>query len=172
MISPHEEPEGQEEEDDDDDPEQAALMNTVPLETEANRIHTALRAIRSKLDRPDSNLTAEFDSLKSIGTREKCEAAYQNRSRNRYTNVLPYDRTRVHLAVLPGDDNITYINANHVRLEGGNYVAAQGPLPGTCEDFWRMIWQLDSRIIVTTTNEVEGERTKCARYWPVSWWRR
>ncbi len=55
-----------------------------------------------------------------------------------------------------------YINANYISGEvpGSEvrYVATQGCLPGTVNDFWSMIWQEKTRVIVMTTNEVERGR--------------
>ena len=73
------------------------------------------------------------------------------------------DHTRVILE--GGDPNIVggdYINANYISGEVPNsekhYIATQGCLPGTVNDFWRMIWQQRSLVIVMTTNEVERGR--------------
>ncbi|VDK33360.1 unnamed protein product [Taenia asiatica] len=49
---------------------------------------------------------------------------------------------------------------------GPRYIATQGTLPNTIVDFWRMVWQEHSAIIVMITKEVERGRNKCSRYWP------
>ena len=46
------------------------------------------------------------------------------------------------------------------------YIAAQGPLPNTCADFWQMVWEQQCRLVVMLTTEVEQGRVKCHRYWP------
>ncbi|XP_017473137.1 PREDICTED: tyrosine-protein phosphatase corkscrew isoform X2 [Rhagoletis zephyria] len=46
------------------------------------------------------------------------------------------------------------------------YIATQGCLPTTIVDFWNMIWQENTRVIVMTTKEIERNRSKCAKYWP------
>ncbi|CAO1422496.1 unnamed protein product [Diamesa hyperborea] len=46
------------------------------------------------------------------------------------------------------------------------YIATQGCLPNTIMDFWSMIWQENTRVIVMTTKEIERTKKKCEKYWP------
>ena len=93
----------------------------------------------------------------------------ENCPRNRFENILPFDHTRVILKD-PDPSGNTYINANYVSGEIPNskysYIATQGCLPTTINDFWSMVWQEKSMIIVMITNEMERGRDKCAHYWP------
>ncbi|CAF1374617.1 unnamed protein product, partial [Adineta ricciae] len=91
----------------------------------------------------------------------------ENRTRNRFRNILPYDETRVALRNYSVND---YMNANHIRtpFEGfrREYIATQGPLPATVNDFWHMVQQELVKCILMITREMEGTKSKCARYWP------
>ncbi|UJR36649.1 hypothetical protein I4U23_029366 [Adineta vaga] len=90
-----------------------------------------------------------------------------NRIRNRFRNILPYDETRVVLRNYTATD---YMNGNRIRTPsegfGREYIATQGPLPATINDFWHMIQQESVKCIVMITRETEGTKNKCARYWP------
>ncbi|XP_046814153.1 tyrosine-protein phosphatase non-receptor type 9 isoform X1 [Vespa crabro] len=90
-----------------------------------------------------------------------------NQSKNRYTDVLCYDHSRVCLSQIDGDATSDYINANFVDgyKQKNAFINTQGPLPKTCGDFWRMIWEQQTLVIVMTTRVVERGRTKCAQYW-------
>ncbi|XP_043372321.1 receptor-type tyrosine-protein phosphatase eta isoform X2 [Dermochelys coriacea] len=124
-----------------------------------------------KKQQADSNcgFAEEYEELRSVGIHQPKFAAEltENRGKNRYNNVLPYDISRVKLSIQthPTDD---YINANY--MPGYNskkeFIAAQGPLPNTVQDFWRMIWEKNIYAIVMLTKCVEQGRTKCEEYWP------
>lgn len=88
---------------------------------------------------------------------------------NRYKNILPNVHSRVNLEQIGSDTTSRFINANFVADAGNNpkaYIAAQGPKPETVVAFWRMIWQENVRALVMVTGLMEGEKQKCARYWP------
>lgn len=91
--------------------------------------------------------------------------------KNRYSNVLPSEKTRVKLKNHSDEEGSDYINANFIDglIPGSEktYIAAQGPLPKTFPDFWRMIWETNCSVIVMLTRLVEnGNRLKCDRYFP------
>lgn len=108
-----------------------------------------------------------------------------NMHKNRYTDVLCYDHSRVVLSsaaavgdavaapditALLGDSvDITtdYINANFVDgyKQKNAYISTQGPLPKTSADFWRMVWEQQCLVIVMTTRVNERGRIKCGQYW-------
>nr|AAN64298.3 CD45 protein tyrosine phosphatase receptor type C [Petromyzon marinus] len=88
-----------------------------------------------------------------------------NTKKNRYSDILPYDHNRVKLS---GEGESDYINASYV--DGYNssirYIAAQGPLENTAGDFWQMIWEKKSSVIVMVTKCEEMGKVKCFQYWP------
>ncbi|NXI35220.1 PTN6 phosphatase, partial [Galbula dea] len=120
----------------------------------------------------------EFDSLqkqeaKQLFDRHEGQRP-ENKSKNRYKNILPFDHSRVILQGrdpnIPGSD---YINANYIKNNLispdeciKTYIASQGCLDATVNDFWQMVWQENTRIVVMTTREVEKGRNKCVPYWP------
>lgn len=117
----------------------------------------------------NNNLKDEYESIEP-GQQFTWEHSYMdcNRSKNRYGNVVAYDHSRVILTSIDGIRGSDYINANF--CDGYNkpnqYIATQGPLPNTVGDFWRMVWEQNSRTIVMMTQLEERGRIKCVQYWP------
>lgn len=113
----------------------------------------------------------EYEDLKQLSPRHTTNSANldENKPKNRYTNILPYDHSRVILApMVDEEDSSDYINANYIPgyTYGKEFIASQGPLPGTANDFWRMIWEQSVSIIVMLTKCSENNMDKCEHYWP------
>ncbi|ELK16393.1 Tyrosine-protein phosphatase non-receptor type 13 [Pteropus alecto] len=129
------------------------------------KLKSVIRMMRGLLDQGIPS--KELENLQDLKPLDQCLIGQtkENRRKNRYKNILPYDATRVPL----GDEG-GYINASFIKIPVGKeefiYIACQGPLPTTVGDFWQMIWEQKSTVIAMMTQEVEGEKIKCQRYWP------
>uniref|UniRef100_A0A8C5XZK3 Tyrosine-protein phosphatase non-receptor type n=1 Tax=Microcebus murinus TaxID=30608 RepID=A0A8C5XZK3_MICMU len=140
-----------------------------------------LSKLAETTDKVKQGFWEEFETLQQ----QECKLLYsrkegqrqENKNKNRYKNILPFDHTRVVLH--DGDPNepvSDYINANIIMPEfetkcnnskpQKSYIATQGCLQNTVNDFWRMVFQENSRVIVMTTKEVERGKSKCVKYWP------
>ncbi|XP_064173171.1 receptor-type tyrosine-protein phosphatase epsilon-like isoform X3 [Anguilla rostrata] len=112
----------------------------------------------------------EYGSLPSGCAQGTCDVASreENREKNRYPNILPYDNSRVVLTQIDGIKSSDYINASYIDgyKDKNKFIAAQGPKPETVADFWRMIWEQKTATIVMLTNIKERKEDKCHQYWP------
>lgn len=118
----------------------------------------------------------EFTKLRETSLSYKTDNVYPstegerscNVSKNRYKDIVPFDHSRVRLASLK-EGSSDYINASLIRGAVGDqlYIAAQGPMPKTVNDFWQMLWENDVRVMFMACREFEGEppKLKCQRYW-------
>nr|XP_028567616.1 receptor-type tyrosine-protein phosphatase delta isoform X31 [Podarcis muralis] len=91
-----------------------------------------------------------------------------NKFKNRLVNIMPYESTRICLQPIRGVEGSDYINASFIDgyRQQKAYIATQGPLAETTEDFWRMLWEHNSTIVVMLTKLREMGREKCHQYWP------
>ncbi|XP_071476318.1 uncharacterized protein [Diadema antillarum] len=133
-----------------------------------------MTSLSTSLDGADS-FEMEFTHLKQISQRYRTDKVYPttageseiNMRKNRYKDILPFDHSRYILSTCDGQEGSDYINANYLKGVNSDhaYLAAQGPLPHTVVDFWRMLWESNATIIVMACNEFEQGRHKCERYW-------
>ncbi|XP_073332197.1 receptor-type tyrosine-protein phosphatase C [Pagrus major] len=142
--------------------------NLLPVEPIAAEV--LLEAYKRKLADEGRLFLAEFQSIPRIFSRYSVKEAKKpcNVPKNRYVDILPYDYNRVQLTTGNGETGCDYINASFIDgyKESKKYIAAQGPKDETVSDFWRMVWEQQSSIIVMVTRCEEGNRVKCAQYWP------
>ncbi|XP_054645993.1 tyrosine-protein phosphatase non-receptor type 11b isoform X2 [Dunckerocampus dactyliophorus] len=163
-------------------PFNATRINAANIE---NRVRE-LNKVADDSEKPKQGFWEEFEVLQQ----QECKLLYprkegmkpENKSKNRYKNILPFDTTRVEIRDMdpevPGSD---YINANYIRVTGKHegsheegshveeskvFIATQGCLQNTVNDFWKMVHQENTHVIVMTTKEMERGRSKCVRYWP------
>lgn len=102
----------------------------------------------------------------------------RNKDRNRYSNVMPWNETRVKLPIKNETTYSDYINASHIKLQIkgdtliNRYIACQGPLDSTRNHFWSMCFnELEKQgndvvIIAMVTPLMEQGMIKCDKYWP------
>eukprot|EP00800_Vazella_pourtalesii_P014468 TRINITY_DN3682_c0_g1_i1.p1 TRINITY_DN3682_c0_g1~~TRINITY_DN3682_c0_g1_i1.p1 ORF type:complete len:1204 (+),score=133.75 TRINITY_DN3682_c0_g1_i1:501-3614(+) len=90
-----------------------------------------------------------------------------NKPKNRFANIIPYEHSRVKLNVT-GENQTDYINACYIDgyYQPQSYIAAQGPMTNTVNDFWRLVWEKNIEHIVALTRVMEALKKKCEQYWP------
>lgn len=126
----------------------------------------------AELENRYNTLRAEEHARKEgkCGPEWSCEIATrpENKKRNRYPSVLPWDHSRVLLPVHEGEND--YINASWVQLGSRTYIATQGPLPSTTHAFWQMVYAYggEPSVIIMLTPLYEHSVEKSAKYWPDS----
>ncbi|XP_022257184.1 tyrosine-protein phosphatase non-receptor type 9-like isoform X2 [Limulus polyphemus] len=115
-------------------------------------------------------LYQEYTELKMKAMEGTFDAARlkSNQPKNRYSDVLCYDHSRVKISCLDGDPSSNYLNANFIDgyKQKNAFISTQGPLPKTFSHFWQMIWEQEVLVIVMTTRTIERSRAKCGQYWP------
>ncbi|KAG2560323.1 hypothetical protein PVAP13_8KG056388 [Panicum virgatum] len=133
---------------------------------QVKRCKKALKALEKKLREPTA-LSKEFYSLPDIRVLQSSTVARrpENRARNCYIDVLPFDETRVRLNSSTGND---YINASLIEIDGRDrtkFISTQGPLTNMFEDFWQMVYDNRCPAIVMVT---KFDSLKCDEYPPLS----
>ncbi|XP_042085243.1 receptor-type tyrosine-protein phosphatase C isoform X3 [Ovis aries] len=141
------------------------LMHVEPIHADV-----LLETYKRKMADEARLFLAEFQSIPRVFSKFSIKDARKsfNQNKNRYVDILPYDYNRVELSDINGDAGSNYINASYIDgfKEPRKYIAAQGPRDETVDDFWRMIWEQKATVIVMVTKCEEGNKNKCAEYWP------
>ncbi|XP_076063809.1 receptor-type tyrosine-protein phosphatase H-like isoform X6 [Oratosquilla oratoria] len=122
------------------------------------------------LENQDGTLAREFEYLRQKSYEGETITAKMdcNVKKNRFTNILPYEETRVRLTPVDEIEGSDYINASFIKRQGKDkmFIAAQGPKGNSLGDFWRMIWEHQVFDVVMLTKLYENGREKCWQYWP------
>ena len=111
----------------------------------------------------------EFKELSKVvpdeSTKHLFKSGHENKTKNRYANVLPFEETMVKLK------NSEYINANyitpmHPKGKKVRFISTQAPTSNTFNAFYRMVWEHKVPVIVMLTKLLEGRQIKASCYWP------
>ncbi|KAL1020950.1 hypothetical protein UPYG_G00006790 [Umbra pygmaea] len=109
---------------------------------------------------------AIYQEIRQQSSELPCKLAKlpENKTRNRYRDVSPFDHSRIRLQLGTND----YINASLISIEEAqrSYILTQGPLPNTCGHFWEMVWEQRAMGVVMLNRIIEKGSIKCAEYWP------
>ncbi|XP_060083065.1 receptor-type tyrosine-protein phosphatase kappa-like [Ylistrum balloti] len=147
-----------------DYPEENSYCNEGPTWFAVSRLKAM---ITDEMANRKQEFIAQFETF-PVGGVYLHTIAEKHKSKNRFKSVYPYDHSRVILDSRAGEKGSDYINANYIDSveERKVYVATQAPKQNSADDFWRMVWILNSGKIVMLTNLVEGGKEKCVKYWP------
>ncbi|KAJ8040911.1 Receptor-type tyrosine-protein phosphatase T [Holothuria leucospilota] len=115
-----------------------------------------------KLEQQFKLLNGDRQFASHVGDKE------QNKTKNRFKNMIAYDHSRVVLDIIDGDPDSDYYNANYVKNIESEvaFIASQGPNKASVGDFWRMVWRENVCNIVMLTNLIEDGKDRCIQYWP------
>ncbi|KAL3853016.1 hypothetical protein ACJMK2_016602 [Sinanodonta woodiana] len=155
------------------------MSDEVILELQASlqKFIDHVDSMQREEDEAGNGLEKQFRELRDLTMKQRDDNTIpategrkpHNMKKNRYKDILPFDSTRVTLKEIPDEPGSDYINANFIEgldFAYHYYIASQGPLPNTVDDFWRMLWENDIIVIFMACKLVELGKKKCEQYWP------
>ncbi|GBL94852.1 Receptor-type tyrosine-protein phosphatase eta [Araneus ventricosus] len=135
-------------------------------------VHNFLQKVNPITRYGQAGFLQEFEELKRESPQHPTNAAKieENLTKNRWVKILPFDHSRVKIYPDGTSNRSNFINANYIPGESHiiEYIATQGPLPNTVNDFWTVVWQQSVPIVVMLTQCVERAVKNCEKYWPAS----
>ena len=151
-----------------------AHVSTPPQEMCIHSTSISKAVSKVTIFKPEESIAQEFSDIRAWTREYLTTQSYEeakktcNITKSRYHDVLPFDSNRVRLQAKPFASD--FINASNVNfgspLDVPAYIACQAPLPSTFSDFWRMIWEQNTKVVVMLTNFIEKNVQKAHQYWP------
>ncbi|CAF3983151.1 unnamed protein product, partial [Rotaria sordida] len=145
-------------------------ISTPAITMDTTTLMDEYREIDMKIDADE--YLEEFRALKTINEHEPIELTSiamqpENKTLNRFQNIVPYDFNRIILSTKPD-----YINASHIAIPFGDksmkYIISPPPVPDSINDFWQMIVEQRVKSIIGIFNEQDLKKMKCPAYWPTT----
>uniref|UniRef100_A0A183BH96 Tyrosine-protein phosphatase domain-containing protein n=1 Tax=Echinostoma caproni TaxID=27848 RepID=A0A183BH96_9TREM len=149
---------------------QPRLIGRFPHPENCTSVHSIKGSTNRKMK--DARIEWRFRRLSvNLHNKKQFTSAMlpENRLKNRSTEMLPYESNRVCLPLIRGLSGSDYINASFVDgyRKKRAYIATQTPLPNTVDDFWRLVWEHNSPIIVMLNEVMEHTSMAADIYWPM-----
>ncbi|KAH7720155.1 Protein-tyrosine phosphatase containing protein [Aphelenchoides avenae] len=133
-------------------------LNSVPSEN-----MSAARAwFQGMNDKGVKGIRRDYVSYVRAYVPEGTTRAYESHmDKNRFVDIFLLDHSRVKLDKLRDD----YIHASRVKIaDDVQYICAQGPLDNTVEDFWHMVLQERTKVIVQLCRSAKGGEEESDEY--------
>nr|XP_039259604.1 receptor-type tyrosine-protein phosphatase eta-like [Styela clava] len=141
------------------------------VESDESKTLIALEELLSKFEQKNANGGEKFlEEFKNL--EQEAVTMFSNRmalknvikTENKHNNILPLDLSRA-----PSNrEEETHANACYIHgySKSKKFIAIQGPLASTVNNFWRLVVEQKSKVIVMLTNCSEAQENKSAKYWP------
>jgi hypothetical protein len=139
-------------------------IEAIQQQIKANERKIPLHKKAQNLDDDENRLMYEYDIFNQIEDSKFYQDIFEYgfEELDRYSDIKPYKYNKIVI-----NTKNKYINASPINVQGKKnlFISTQGPKPETIEDFWTMVEDYDSNVIVMLCKLMEGGRIKCENYW-------